>query len=129
MINREFGAFRNGVQPDSFQPPMPLLIHRFFTKVPLEKALQQVADRYNQNIVFTPEAQAKGETLVTARLVNVPIQTAVETLANMADLRVVRKANVFLVTTKKQAAELNAKNRKRQELKKTDTSEKPLQMK
>jgi hypothetical protein len=101
------GPFLNGGVLDDFQPPMPPLVHCLLTKVPLQKALEQIAEHDNQNIVLALQAQVKCGTLVTARLVNVPIETAVETLANMADLRVVRRANVFLVTTKELAAELN----------------------
>jgi hypothetical protein len=101
----------NGFNPDRYQPVMPLLVNRFLTDVPLEKALQQIAERYNQNIILAPQANSKGDTLITARLVNAPIDAAVETLANMADLRMVQKSNVFLVTTREHAAALNAERK------------------
>jgi hypothetical protein len=95
------------------EQPMPRLVYRIFAKVPLEKALEQIAERYNQNIVIAPQADDKKSTPVTARLVNVPVDVAVETLAELAHLKVVHKLNVFYVTTKKQAAELNAEQTKR----------------
>jgi hypothetical protein len=92
---------------------LPRLIHRIFTKVPLEQALQQIAERYNQNIVIAPQAEAKKSTVITARLVNAPVDVAVETLANLADLKLVRKQNVLYVTTNDQAAELKVEQNKR----------------
>jgi len=86
--------------------PMPVLVNRFFTKTPLDKALQQIAERYNQNIVISPSAESKSATSVTARLINAPIDAAVETLACMADLRMVRQSNVLYITTKEQADEI-----------------------
>jgi len=92
--------------------PMPVLIHQFFSKVPLEKALKQISERYAQNIVLAPLAESKRATPITARLVNVPIDVAVETLANIAELKVVRKPNILYVTTKEQAATLRAEDAK-----------------
>lgn len=86
--------------------PMPQLVHRIFSKVPLETALRTLSERYNRNIVLAPEAEAKFGMPVTARFVNVPLNAAVETLADMAELAVVRKRNLLYVTTKEQAAEL-----------------------
>ncbi len=101
--------------------PMPRLVHEFFSKSPLEKALQQIAEQSNANIVLAPQAAAKGETPITARLVNVPIDAAVETIADMAGLKVVRRANVFLVTTKEQANEIEAELEKARCAKRPDT--------
>jgi hypothetical protein len=94
--------------------PLPLLVHRIFARTKLEDALEQIGERYNQNIVIAPQAATKAATPITARLVNVPVTTAVETLAEMADLRVVRRVNVLYVTTKEQAAEIRAEHAKRE---------------
>jgi hypothetical protein len=88
------------------EEPMPVLVNRFITNTPLDKALQQIAVRYNQNIVIAPFAEAKSAMPITARLINAPIDAAVETLTCMADLRMVRQANVLYVTTKEQADEI-----------------------
>jgi hypothetical protein len=44
--------------------------------------------------------------------VNIPVDAAVEVLADMAGLKVVRRANAYLVTTKEQAAEIEAEQKK-----------------
>jgi len=85
----------------------------FYDKVPLHKALKDLGERYNRNAVLSPSVEKELETTISARLVNVPFDTAVETLADMADLKLVRKANVFFVTTKEQAATLNTEYEKR----------------
>lgn len=92
---------------ERLQPAMPSLVHGFYEKVTVEKAFEDIAERLNQNIVIAPQARAKVQIVVSARLVNVTIETAVETLANMADLRVIQRPGVLYVTTKQQAAELN----------------------
>jgi hypothetical protein len=86
--------------------PFPTLVHQFFTKVPLEKALAQLADRYNQNILLSPTAQAKAAMPITLRLTNTPIDRAIETAAEVAELKAVRNSNIWLVTTKEHAATL-----------------------
>ena len=66
-----------------------------------------------RTVLRSPSAEKELEKVVTARLLNVPFEIAVETLADLADLKAVRKANVLLVTTKKQATALNAEHEKR----------------
>lgn len=115
IVPREKAVKELGLKLGDSQP-MPVLVNRFFTNVSPQKALQQIAERYNQNIVIsphaTPAADEKNVKLITARLVNVPIETAVETIANMADLKVIHKANVFYVTTKEQADVLSTDHEK-----------------
>jgi hypothetical protein len=62
------------------------------------------------NVVLDPRALAEsGEKLtVTARFHNVPVDTAVRILSNMADLQMVRLDNVLYITTPKRAAQLQA---------------------
>jgi len=125
IIPRGKAARELGLQltPDA---PTPALVNRFFTKAPLEKALQQLSERYNQNIVLSPVAEAKGATPITARLTNAPIDAAIETLADMADLEVVRKSNIWYVTTREQAVALRAdKAKKATKPKKLPAQEKP----
>jgi hypothetical protein len=57
-------------------------------------------------------------------LINVPSETAVQTLADMADLKLVRRPNVLFVTTKEQAAALNSENEKRANMERTQTEKK-----
>jgi len=85
----------------------------FYDKVPLHKALKDLGERYSRNVVLSPLAEKELENSISARLLNVPFDIAMETLADMADLKVVRNANVFFVTTKEQAATLVAEHEKR----------------
>jgi hypothetical protein len=80
------------------------LVVRFFDNVPLSSAFNLLAEKYNRTILLSPKAQTALEQKVNLRLVNVPFDIAVETLADVAGLKVVRKSNVFVVTTKEQAA-------------------------
>jgi hypothetical protein len=89
------------------------LVIRFYDNVPLQTAFNDLAEKYNRNVILSPLAQKEMEQKVTARLINVPFDAAVETLADMADLKLVRKSNVTLVTTKEQATVLNAEYEKR----------------
>jgi type II secretory pathway component HofQ len=84
------------------------LVAQQFRKVPLEKALDDLADLSGFNIVLDARAEEKGSTKVTARLTNVPIDTAVRVLADMAGLAVVRLDNVFYVTTPENAKKVAA---------------------
>jgi RNA polymerase sigma factor (sigma-70 family) len=88
--------------PDFDGPFLPL-VHLKAKKVPLNEALDQLADQGRLNIVYMAGAE-KAATPVTARLTNVPVDTAVRVLAAQAGLSVVQRDNVFLVTTPDQAA-------------------------
>lgn len=100
--------------------PVPPIVYQFLTKTPLQKALKQLTEQTNVNIVLAPEVEAKSDVLITAKLVNVPIDAAVQVLADMAGLKAVRRANVFLITTKEQANEIEAELKKAKSPKKTD---------
>jgi hypothetical protein len=71
---------------------------------PLAKALDQLAAATGANIVFDPKAANKeGQTTVSLRLDEVPLETAVELLADGAGLKTVRRDNVLFVTTEAKA--------------------------
>jgi hypothetical protein len=93
-IRKEFFADR----PDG---PLPPLVAGTFEKVPLQAALRELA--HAGNIVLDIRAAKEGETAVTADLVNVPLDTAVRMLADMAGLKVVPLDNVLYVTSKDNA--------------------------
>ena len=46
-------------------------------------------------------------TFINARLLNVPLESAIELLAVQADLRIVKRKNAYLITGKDHANELN----------------------
>jgi RNA polymerase sigma factor (sigma-70 family) len=86
--------------------PLPPLVSEEFEEEPLKLALRRVSDSTESNIVLNLRPADKAQTLVTARLMNVPVETAVRILADMAGLQVVRLDNVLYVTTPEHAARL-----------------------
>lgn len=80
-----------------------------FEKWPLHEALQELSDSSGISIVVDGRAGDKAKAGVTAILNNVPIDTAVLILADMADLRPVALDNVLYVTTKENAEFLQSR--------------------
>jgi hypothetical protein len=93
-------------------PPVPPLIWDNFKEIPFAQALQRLADSYDYNLVADPQASEQLRTKITAKLHNVPIETAVRLLANMADLSVVKLDNVYYVTTPPKAERLRKEQAK-----------------
>ncbi len=87
------------------RPVLPLVWDNF-KEVPLAQALPRLAESGDYNVVADPQADEQLRTKITARLHNVPIETAVRLLANMADLSVVKLDNVYYVTTPSKAERL-----------------------
>jgi RNA polymerase sigma factor (sigma-70 family) len=93
------------------RPLLPLVFEEF-EEVPLREALRRLSDASGFNVVLDPRAVngAGGKSLadmpVSARLRNVPVDTAARLLASMVDLRMVRLDNVLYITTQNKADEL-----------------------
>ena len=83
------------------------LVHANYVSRPLQEALHDVEVRTNRSIAVASQAGEKGKIPVTVRLTNVPVETAVATLAEMAGLKMVRKGNVLLVTTSERAKDFD----------------------
>jgi hypothetical protein len=66
-------------------------------KVEVAKALKQLAKETATNIVLDPQVGKAGQTVVTLQMEDVPLETGVRLLAEMAGLRAVREANVLHV--------------------------------
>src|SRR5205823_4990576 len=79
-----------------------------FDKRELKEALQEIADATGVNIVVDSRAGEKGKTLVSATVRDVGVDTAVQLLANMADLTTMPVENVVYVTTQENAKVLRA---------------------
>jgi hypothetical protein len=79
-----------------------------FEKRELRDALQEIADATGVNIVLDARVGDKGKTPVTATMRAVGVDTAVQLLANMADLTILPVENVLYVTTKENAKALRA---------------------
>jgi hypothetical protein len=106
----------NPLALDGPVPPegLPPLVWEDFEEQPLKLALRSVSNNTGWNIVLDPRAGEKAQTAVTARLMNVPADTAVRILADMGDLQVVRLDNVLYVTTPQNAARLQAQQNQRE---------------
>ncbi|MFO0876156.1 MAG: sigma-70 family RNA polymerase sigma factor [Gemmataceae bacterium] len=104
----------------SGNPKAPILQHRTVRlvnhslhKVTLGQALEELAQATNFNIIVDVRVNEKVALPVSARLNNVPIDTAVRLLADMAELAVVRMDNVFYVTSPENARKLTAEEKNR----------------
>jgi type II secretory pathway component GspD/PulD (secretin) len=74
--------------------------------VALSDALKQLARETGANLVLDPRAAKEEQTALTLRLDEVALETAVELLADEADLRAVRLGNVLYVTSEARARKL-----------------------
>jgi RNA polymerase sigma factor (sigma-70 family) len=92
--------------PPEQEPPLPALIWEEFEDVPLAMALRRLADASGFSVVLDVRASDKGKIAITARLTNVPVDTAVRLLADMTGLDAVRLDNVFYVTSPENARRL-----------------------
>jgi type II secretory pathway component GspD/PulD (secretin) len=77
-------------------------------KTHLAAALKQLARDTATNLLVDPRVTKEAETAITLQLDDVPLETAVRLMAEMAGLKPVRLGNVLLVTNKASAAELRA---------------------
>jgi len=93
--------------------PLPPLTYAVFDDVPLKDALAKLADGAESNIVLDARLAADAKAKVTANLTAVPLDAAVQLLADMADLKVVHVANVYYVTSPKHARLLQKEEDKR----------------
>jgi hypothetical protein len=98
---------------NSFNGPLLPVVSADLANRPLSEALQELADRANYNIILDARAAEKGKTAVTARLLNVPLDTAVGMLADQADLKPFLIDNMLYVTTKENANRLEEQEKLR----------------
>ena len=97
-------------------PKKPLsfpLINLEFDKKPLADALQELAETSGISVVLDSRADNASGNPVTTKLRDVPLDTAVRLLADMAGLRPVRMDNVLYVTTRENAKLLQEEQEER----------------
>lgn len=82
------------------------LVSAVIKEKPLNEAVAKLAEMYDLTVIVAPQAGDAKTGFVTARLLNVPADKAIELLAVQCDLRVVRKGNGFLITSRDQSNEL-----------------------
>jgi RNA polymerase sigma factor (sigma-70 family) len=104
FVRMELG-FRN-------ERPIPPLVWDSFEETDLAWILPRLAETSGYNIMADPKAGEKLHTRITMQLNNVPVDTAVRLMANMAGLSVVRLDNVFYVTTAENAKQLREEQAK-----------------
>jgi RNA polymerase sigma factor (sigma-70 family) len=100
-------AVRMELGIDNARPMLPLVWEEFENE-PLADALRRLSSASGMNIVLDPRALSAEQAKITVngQFANVPVETAVRVLANMADLQTVRLDNVLYVTSPKRAAQL-----------------------
>jgi hypothetical protein len=104
-------AFGPGVESSTLNPPT---VNVAFQGRSLEKALADVAVQSGKNIVLDPRVADKEKLVVTAQLLNTPIDAAVRVLADMVGLQAVTMENVYYVTTPENADRLDRQQRARE---------------
>jgi RNA polymerase sigma factor (sigma-70 family) len=101
-----FDPFGGSEMGDLSVPPLPPLVVQKFEGTPLPEALDKIAESADVNVLLDPRAEGVDTVKVRARLYNVPADTAVRLLADMAGLGVARVDNVLYVTTPENAQRL-----------------------
>ncbi len=74
---------------------------------PLNEVLAEIADDCDVTILVAPQSGDARMTFINSRLLNVPLESAIELLAVQADLRVIKRKGAYLVTGRDHANELN----------------------
>jgi type II secretory pathway component GspD/PulD (secretin) len=82
------------------------LVSYIVKEKPLNETVTKIAEMYDLTVVVSPQAGDARMGFVSARLLNMPAEKALELLALQADLRVVRRGAAFLITSKDHANEI-----------------------
>jgi len=98
----------NPSQPTSGSPRILHVVHADIERQPLVEALQELAEPVGINVIVDPRIGDKGKTRVTATFNNVMVDTAVEVLADLADLKAVQVDRLFYLTTRENAKAFEA---------------------
>lgn len=91
--------------PD-FRGPFLPLVNATIEKRPLNKALQDLSERTGFSVVLDVRAADKAQVPVSAAMTNLPLDSAVRTLADMAGLKTTLSDNVLYVTAQALPAKL-----------------------
>jgi hypothetical protein len=98
------------LERSSRQPQLPL-VSADFDRRPLGEALKELARQGGMNVVVDVRVAEKAKAPVTARLLNTPLDTAVRTLADMAELKPFLLDNLLYVTARDNADRLEERER------------------
>src|SRR5262245_35062596 len=80
------------------------IVNLSFKDTPLSEILDEIASRSGANVALTPLVNENARMKLTVRFQNAPVDAAVRTICEMADLAMVEDANVLVVTTHERAA-------------------------
>ena len=80
------------------------LVTGMFKNVALSEIIDEIAESTGATVVVSPAIGDKAKKALTVRFSNTPVDAAVRTLCEMAELGAVEDANVLLVTTPERAA-------------------------
>jgi hypothetical protein len=83
--------------------PAAQLVSLVVKEKPFNEVIEKLAEQYDLSVVITPQAGDARTGYVSARLKNLPPETALELLAVQNDLRVIRKGAAFLITSREHA--------------------------
>lgn len=90
---------------DEPRPKWPL-VSAIYKEKPLNEVLADLAEEFDLNVIVAPQVRDAKAAFVSARLLNVPAERAIELIALQADLRVIHKGPAFFVTSRDHANEL-----------------------
>jgi hypothetical protein len=106
-------AVRNEIWGEDYAGPFAPLVHVFADRKPLDEILKDLAQENDLNILVDPLTGEKGRAALSAQLLNAPLDTVLEALTAMANLKVVRMRNVYFVTTPEKAEVLEKAQKER----------------
>lgn len=81
----------------------PLVFYLEAKESSLSGLCEKIAERCEVNVVIDPRVKEKADTKLTATVRNAPAAAVLEVLADMAGLAVVRKTNVYYITSPENA--------------------------
>jgi hypothetical protein len=105
-------AIRREFYPGRTEEVLPPLVYTTFEGKPLAEALKELSQGSGLTVLLDGRAAKEARTPVTADLMNVPLDTAVRLLADMAGLKVVPVDAVLYVTTAENACALREEQEK-----------------
>ncbi|HLW68608.1 MAG TPA: hypothetical protein VKS79_25035, partial [Gemmataceae bacterium] len=100
------GGFVEILTPAAARELTKTPVHVTAKQQTLADVLEDLSEQTGASIVVDLRGEEKAQTLATATLQDVPLETAVRVLANMADLKTIVLDNLILVSTGENAEEM-----------------------
>jgi hypothetical protein len=85
-------------EPDPQPLTFPLVTMKVEKKT-LKSVLDELSERANTTIILAPQSDEAGKLEISFKMMNTPIDRAISLLAEMGELRSVRRGNSYLVTS------------------------------